>query len=142
MTGFLKKLTGSEGGDNDENFNEDIDYGIDDILEDEQEIELMIDLYEDEDNLFLKTFIPGMEPKNVEVDVFRNRIVISGERKERQNDDHDYFVQELPWGKFRKQVALPKDVNIERIKSSTKNGLLTLKLPKLDKDKMVKISLD
>ena len=142
MAGFLKKLTGNEEENEQENFTEDVEYGINDILDDEQEVELLIDLYEDNDNLFLKAFIPGVEPKDVDIDVFRDKIVISGERVEKQNDDFDYFVQELPWGNFKKQVSLPKEINIEKIKSSTKNGLLVLKLPKTDKNRMVKISLD
>ena len=141
MAGLFKKITGAEE-ENNEELNENIDYGINDILEDEQEIELSIDLYEDDDNLYLKTFIPGIEPRDIDIDVSRDRIVLSGERLEKQNDDFDYFIQELPWGKFKKQVSLPKEINIEKIKSSTKNGMLTLKLPKTDKDKMIKISLD
>lgn len=140
--GFFKKVVGEEDNYDEINFDENVEYGIDDVLEDEQEVDLQIDLYEDENNLYLRTFIPVLEPKEIDVDVSRDKIVISGTRIDKQAGKYDYFKQELPWGKFNKQVILPKEINIEKIKSSTKNGLLTLKLPKIDKDKMVKISLD
>lgn len=143
--GFFKKLTGADTKEKaieNNDFDQDINYDLDDILEEDSEFEIQVDLYEDEDNLFIKTFIPGIDPKNLNIDVARNFINVSGERINQDENDYDYFDQELAWGKFSKQISLPKEINIEKIKASTKNGLLTLKLSKVDRDRTVKISLD
>ncbi len=100
MAGFLSKITGSndeEGFNREENFDSNnIDYAMDDILDSSDEISLAVDAYEDEDNLYIKTFIPGINPKEIDIDVTRDTVTISGERFEKEERDYDsYFQKEL-----------------------------------------------
>ena len=146
MAGFLSKLT---GGDNSNDFQEEnefeqnIDYSVEDLGAEVEEISLAADLYEDEDNLYVRVFIAGVNPKELDVDVSRDILVISGDRYDPTEESTNYnFIQrELSWGKFRKKVMLPKEVDIELVEANIKYGVLTLKLPKLDKDRKVKIKL-
>ena len=146
MAGFLSKLTG--GNEPEENFNSEnefesnIDYQMDDILNSSDEISLAIDAYEDEDNLYIRAFIPSVEPKELDIDISRDTVTISGERFEVDEKDQDqYFQRELSWGKFKKRIMLPKEVDIEAIKASVNHGTLTLRLPKIDKDRKVKVQI-
>ena len=145
MSGFLSKLTGSyqeEGQNNEKDFDSEIQYDMEEMLEDVSEENLAVDLYEDEDNLYIKTFVPAIEPKDIDIDLSRDTVTISGEKNDYSvQEGVDYFQKELSWGKFSKRVLLPKEIDIESAKASIKNGLLTLKLPKLDKDRKIKISL-
>jgi HSP20 family protein len=70
-------------------------------------------------------------------------VEIKGERIEVEKIDlEDYHQRELIWGKFSKKVLLPNEIDVDRVKASTTNGMIIMKLPKLDKDRAVKISLN
>lgn len=146
MAGFLSKLTGGNEPENNfeenEIFDTDINYSVDEIVEDNNQISLSVDAFEDDDNIYIKAFIPSVDPKDLDIDISRDTVIVSGERTfvdEISNDQ--YFQKELSWGKFSKRILLPKEVDIENIKASAHNGTLTLKLPKTDKDRKVKVKI-
>ncbi len=101
MVGFLSKITGSnpseEEFNNNEEFGEEINYEMDEALDNSSdEISLAVDAFEDEDNLYIKTFIPAIDPKDLDIDISRDTVVISGERLEKNEKDYDqYFQREL-----------------------------------------------
>ena len=145
MAGFLSKLTGSNDDElyqEEEIFESNIDYNDQSSLDGDEEISLSVDAYEDEENIYIKAFIPAVNPKELDIDVSRDVVTISGERFESEEKDFDqYFQKELSWGRFQKRILLPKEIDIENIKASTNFGVLTLKLPKIDKDRKVKVKL-
>ena len=53
----------------------------------------------------------------------------------------DYYYQELFWGPFSRSIILPEDVDSDSAKASMKNGLLTVRLPKLVKSRTKKIKI-
>ena len=67
------------------------------------------------------------------------------EQGKRQPEDKikpsDYYWQELYWGPFSRSIILPVDVYADAAKSSMKNGLLTIRLPKMDRVKTKKIRI-
>ncbi len=148
MAGFLSKLTGGNNTEeveyNKENeFESNIDYGMNDIMDSSDEISLAVDAYEDEDNLYIKAFIPAINPKEIDIDISRDIVTISAERFEVEEKDQDqYFQKELSWGRFKKRIMLPKEIDIESIKASVKHGTLTLRLPKIDKDRKVRVQIN
>ncbi len=147
MAGFLSKLTGGnepeEDLNNENNFESNIDYDLDDMMDFSDEISLAIDAFEDDDNLYIKTFVPSVDPKGIDIDISRDVVTISGERFEIEEKDQDqYFQKELSWGRFKKKILLPKEIDIESIKASVKNGTLTIRLPKIDKDRKVKVQIN
>lgn len=146
MAGFLSKLTGSDNLENfneEENFESNIDYGMEDMLDSSDQISLSIDAYQDEDNLYIRAFIPSVDPKEIDIDISRDTVTISGERIDTtKKDSEDFFQKELSWGKFQKKILLPKEVDLESVKASVHLGTLTLKLTKIDKDRKVKVNVD
>ncbi len=145
MAGFLSKLTG--GGEKEDfqeenDFEQNTDYSMEVLGEETEEISLGADLYEDEDNLFLRIFIAGVNPKELDVDVSRDMVIVSGERFDFSEQQAEHYIQkELSWGKFKKKVMLPKEVDIELVDANIKYGVLTLRLPKVDKERKVKVKL-
>lgn len=148
--GFFSKLTGAQQeGDEEYNYEQDDnllderdDFALHEITEEITDISIDVDLYEDADNLYLRAFIAGVNPKELDIDVTRDTIIISGERYDLEERDADQFIQkELRWGKFQREIQLPKEIEIEEIAASIKHGVLTLRLPKLDKDRKVKVKL-
>jgi HSP20 family molecular chaperone IbpA len=99
MAGFLSKLTGSDNLENfneEENFESNIDYGMEDMLDSSDQISLSIDAYQDEDNLYIRAFIPSVDPKEIDIDISRDTVTISGERIDTtKKDSEDFFQKEL-----------------------------------------------
>ena len=98
---------------------------------------------ETEDAIYLKVEIPGMNPNDLDVQVTRDNVMISGERqtesKLRQNST---VHSELSYGKFSRVIALPVSVNNNDVKGDYNNGIITLELPKAKQENQsVKVNL-
>ena len=69
-------------------------------------------------------------------------VTIKGERKNNEEiNSDDYYYQECYWGKFSRSVILPIDIDPDRSKAILKNGILTIKLPKIERTKTKKIKI-
>jgi len=104
---------------------------IDIAQEEETEGQLAIDVYQDEENIYLIAPIAGTAPAEVDVSITDEIITIRGERKSgHKASAEDHFVQECYWGPFSRTFVMPVEVNSERAKATLKNGLLTITIPK------------
>ncbi len=103
---------------------------------DEEEGELAIDLYETKDELVLQTAIAGVKSSDLDISITNDMITIKGkrERSEGKNIEKIYY-NECFWGPFSRALVLPKEIEVDKAKAVLKNGLLTIKLPKLEKSK-------
>ena len=69
-------------------------------------------------------------------------VTIRGKREQHtEGGGDDFFFQELYWGSFSRTIVLPQEVEIEEAEASEKHGLLTIKLPKLDKGRHAKLKV-
>jgi len=96
------------------------------------------------DNIRLKVEIPGMEAKDLNVDVTEKSVSISGERKsETKTEEKGMIRSEFHYGKFERHIPLPAHVQNDKVQAEYKNGILTLTLPKVEgeKHKAVKINV-
>lgn len=90
-----------------------------------------IDIAQDDKELTVRAELPGIDPKDLEVTVTGNQLVISGEKKEMsQHDAKDYFHTEARYGSFRRSVPLPEGIDSENVDAQYANGVLTLHLKK------------
>ncbi len=100
----------------------------------EEEGELSVDVYQDRNNIIVKSTIAGVEPEDVDVSFDNDMLTIRGKRKEDLSvDEENYFYKECYWGSFSRSIILPVDIIPEKIKATIKNGILTIKLPKTKK---------
>ena len=114
------------------------------IEEEETEGQLSIDVYQDEENIYLVAPIAGTAPTDVDVQITDEVVTIRGERKcGHSAKDEDHFVAECYWGPFSRTFVLPIAVNSERAKATLKNGLLKIIIPKdaRTKTKSLKIEM-
>lgn len=103
-----------------------------------------IELQNTETAFILRLELPGIDAKDVDVQVSRSGVAIAGERHCLQrNQNGRHLGSELRYGKFHRVVQLPKPVLPEQVKAELKNGILSLTLPKLEtvQPKVVKISV-
>ena len=54
-------------------------------------------------------------------------------------EENDYFHRELYWGSFSRTIMLPEEIEVEEAEAIERHGLLTIKLPKVDKAKQNKL---
>jgi HSP20 family protein len=103
-----------------------------------------VDIYETDHNLVIKTELPGIDPKDVEVRVENNTLVLQGERKfEKNTSEENYHRVERSYGTFSRSFTLPSTVNTENAQAEYKDGILTLTLAKREeaKPKTIKIQV-
>ncbi len=98
--------------------------------------ELALDVYQTANDIVVQTFVAGVRPEDLEINITRDMLTIKGKRHENrtiQNDD--FFSKELYWGSFSRSVALPQEIEPEESEAMERHGLLTVRMPKIDKNK-------
>jgi HSP20 family protein len=107
-----------------------------DWLTDDYEGQLAIDAYQTEDDIIIKAPIAGVQPDDLEVSVTDEMVTVKGERHDEHSATRDnYFCQECYWGSFSRSYVLPVAVDADKAEASLKNGVLTVKIPKLEKSR-------
>jgi HSP20 family protein len=110
------------------------------ILDEEEEGQLTVDVYQTSSEIIIKTMVAGVKPEDLDVAITRDSVTIRGKREEdRTVSGDDYFHRELYWGSFSRQIILPEEIDVEESEAVEKYGLLVLRLPKLDKHKQTKL---
>lgn len=102
------------------------------------------ELEEVEDTYQLKLEIPGMEPKDISVEVTAESVSISGERKSEKTEESNGSTRsEFRYGRFQRIIPLPGRIDNQHVIADYKNGVLNLTLPKAEdeKSKVVKVNL-
>jgi HSP20 family protein len=103
-----------------------------------------VDIYENEHELVVKTDLPDIDPKNLDIRVENNILSIRGERKfEKQVSEDNYLRVERAYGSFSRSFSLANTVNPDGIKADYQNGVLTLVVPKREeaKPKQIKVNV-
>jgi len=90
-----------------------------------------VDILERENEVILKVDLPEMNQNDIEIKVEENTLIIRGERKFIQETPHGNYLQiERPYGTFQRTFAIPRMIDLERIKAACKDGVLRIVLPK------------
>jgi HSP20 family protein len=110
------------------------------VYEEDEVGELSVDMYETAKEIILESMIAGVKPEDLHIATTHNSITISGKREANTHiKQDDYIVQELYWGQFSRTVELPNDIAVDDAEAVEKHGLLIVRLPKIDKDRNVKV---
>jgi HSP20 family protein len=90
-----------------------------------------VDIYEDEEGMALRFDLAGVEPKDVDIRFENGVLTLRGERKlEKEENRDNYHRMELSYGTFTRSFSLPGTIDAEKIRAESKNGVLTVHLPK------------
>ena len=159
---FLERLTGSVNLDeyNNDIFEEDhrksghaIDNAINNneatnerdsswMEEESSEGQLTVDVYQTPEEIVIRALVAGVRPDQLDVSITRDMVTIKGKREEsKEASDDNYFYRELYWGGFSRTILLPQEVDVELSEANQKHGLLTIKMPKIDKEKQTKLKV-
>ena len=97
---------------------------------------MRVDIREDENSIVVKADVPGMEQKDINVNVDNGMLTISGERSFTDEEHKDkYHRVERAYGRFSRSFQMPNTTDPENISATYKNGVLEVTLPKREEAK-------
>lgn len=107
-----------------------------------EEGELNVDVYQNQNEIVIKTMVAGVKPEDLDVAISRDMVTVKGKREnERTVADDDYFHKELYWGSFSRTIVLPQEIDVDAAEAVEKHGLLIIRLPKLDKNRQTRLKV-
>jgi len=104
---------------------------------------LTVDVFENENELFIQSAVAGIDVDDLEISIENDVLEIKGQRTKPDDGKikRNYFIQECYWGPFSREIILQKEVDNSRVEASIKNGILTVKMPKIERERKRKIKL-
>ncbi|MFP4384877.1 MAG: Hsp20/alpha crystallin family protein [Spirochaetia bacterium] len=101
-----------------------------------------MDIRENKDKYILDAELPGLNEKDIDVNIENNVLTISAQRDDsREENNDDYILKERKKSSFKRSFVLPKDVDNNKIEANFRNGILTLEFNKLAAAKPKKIKI-
>ena len=98
-----------------------------------------LDVYRKDGKIFVEAELPGIDPANVDLHVYSDRLTLSAEKKsettEGKDDGKSYFRSERRWGKVERVVSFPVEADPDTAEAAFKNGVLTLTVAEKSEDK-------
>lgn len=108
-----------------------------------QELSPDIDLYEDQNEIVVKAELPGMTKDDIQISLNDNILTIRGEKKKEEEDQgKDYYRSERVYGAFVRSLALPAEINPDKVRATFRNGVLEIRLPKTEQAKKKEIKVN
>ena len=102
--------------------------------------QLAVDVYQTPDDIFIRAMVAGVKAEDLDISITRDMVTIKGLREGSQEiSEENFFFKEFYWGSFSRTILLPQEVEVEEAEASEKNGLLTIRLPKVDKGRQTKL---
>jgi HSP20 family protein len=100
-----------------------------------------VNVWEDNDHLYVEAEVPGVKPENLDVTVSGNELTIKGERPEELPGDAAFHRRERGQGSFTRIVRLSSEVNADNVQAALNDGVLLLTLAKAEAAKPRKIKV-
>jgi len=104
-----------------------------------------VDVEENDTDIVVKANIPGVDSKDIDVNVEADTLSLSGVTR-RENTDEDkekqYYHYEREYGEFRRDIPLPASVDPSQTKAISKNGVLTITMPKVTQESRTKVEIE
>jgi len=104
-----------------------------------------VDIIETENELVLKADVPGVELKDIDIQLENGTLTVKGERKfEKEERNRGFHRMERSYGSFVRYFTVPDTVDAENVKADYQNGVLTITLPKKEiaKPKAIKVQVN
>ncbi len=90
-----------------------------------------VDIFDNDTNIVIKAELPGIDKKDIAIDVKDRVLTLKGERSsDNEVKDEHYYRRERTYGKFERSFTLPEHVKVDDIKADYKDGVLRVDIPK------------
>lgn len=105
--------------------------------------ELAVDVFENAKEMVVKAPVAGVDPSNIDITITDDMVMVRGERvEEKEVDESSYHLKECYWGSFSRTVNLPTKGIPDEAKADFKNGILTIRVPKAETNKLRKLKVN
>lgn len=148
LQSFFEKLTGSQSYKEEKNEKdkekeeEKPEKQKNGWLQSKGQGQLTIDVYQTSKEIIIKSPVAGSRLEDIDIAIENDMVTISGKREhETKISKEDYLYQEIYWGEFSRSVLLPQEVDASKAEAEFKNGLLIIRIPKIDREKTQKIKI-
>ena len=102
----------------------------------------VVDIYDSDDKIVIKAELPGMDKKDISIDLKDRVLTLKGERSlENEVKEDRYYRKERTFGKFERSFTLPMGLDSEKIKADYKDGLLKIEVNKPEKENPKQITI-
>ncbi len=111
-------------------------------VEKKEEGQLAVDVFQTSEEIVVVAPVAGVKPSDLAINITDEVLTIKGARNfQFKAASNDYFTQECFWGSFSRSIILPESVDASNVSASFKNGILTVRIPKVERirTRMVKI---
>ena len=101
-----------------------------------------VDIYDNDESLVITAELPGIDKKDIDIDVKGGILTLKGERSfDREVKEEKYYCRERTFGKFERVFRIPVDVDPEKISADYKDGILNINIPKPEEQKPKQITV-
>lgn len=101
-----------------------------------------VDIFEQADEIVILADLPGASPDSIEVDYEDGELSIKAPVETRQDADTQFLVREYGTGDYRRKFRISEVVDAERINATYTNGVLTVRLPKVQAAKPRRVAIN
>ena len=102
----------------------------------------LVNISEDKENFYISAELPGLESREIQISATGRNLTISGERRiASEGENVKYHRREREGGQFNRVIALPNDIEVDKIQASYSNGILSITVPKAEAAKPKRISI-
>jgi HSP20 family protein len=98
-----------------------------------------IEVDSEKDGWNVRLALPGVDPKDVHIEVAANSLTVRGERRRERKSES--YLSEITYGRFERTLTLPESIDAEKVRAAYRNGLLELTLPLKESVKPRKIEI-
>lgn len=101
-----------------------------------------VSIRETEKEMVIEADLPGVKEEDVDVEIEDDKVVIKGERKHQEETKReDYYHMESSYGAFSRVIGLPNYVNADKATAEVKDGILEVRIPKVEQRQPKKIKV-
>ncbi len=94
--------------------------------------ELAVDVYQTDKEIIVRSAVAGIKAEELDISVDNDVLVIRGNReKPKEEEGANHFIRECYWGNFSRRIIIPDEIDPSRIDASMKEGILTIKIPRI-----------
>jgi len=104
--------------------------------------QLAVDIYQTDSEIVIQAPVAGVKKEDLDISIENDVVIIKGNRRKPEEiEEKNYFSQECYWGPFSRQIILPVEGDPSRAEARMKEGILTLRIPRIEREKKKKIEI-
>jgi len=104
--------------------------------------QLAVDVYQTDKELIIQSAVAGIKSEDLDISIENDTLIIKGIRERPgEEKERNYFYQECYWGPFSRKIILPCEVDSSRAEAIMKEGIFTIRMPKIEREKKRKITI-